>query len=80
MYFFFATFMLISIPYVYFLVPETKGIPLEDVNALFRKGLKPRHAHPVVLAEIRQRHEQEVSGHFAEDLKTTREHSVAENV
>lgn len=56
-YFFFASFMLISIPYVFFLVPETKGIPLEDINSLFRKGLRPWKAHPVVLAEIRQRHE-----------------------
>ena len=56
--------MLISIPYVYMLVPETKGIPLEDINSLFRKGLRPWNAHPVVLAEIRARHEAEVNTHF----------------
>ena len=47
--------MLISIPYVFFLLPETRGIPLEDVDDLFRKGLKPWRAHSVVLAEIKRR-------------------------
>jgi hypothetical protein len=47
--------MIISIPYVFFLLPETRGIPLEDVDDLFRKGLKPWRAHSVVLAEIKRR-------------------------
>jgi hypothetical protein len=63
--------MLLSVPYVYFLVPETKGIPLEDVNSLFRKGLRPWKAHPVVLAEIRQRHEVEVHN-ISEDADVKR--------
>jgi hypothetical protein len=48
--------MILAIPYVYFLLPETKGIPLEDTNSLFRKGLRPWKAHAVVLAEIREAH------------------------
>jgi hypothetical protein len=71
--------MLISIPYVYMLVPETKGIPLEDVNSLFRKGLRPWKAHPVVLAEIRARHEAEVNTHFG-DTKTDPEVIESERV
>ena len=30
-YFFFATMMILSIPFVFFLIPETKGIPLESM-------------------------------------------------
>ena len=48
--------MILAIPYVYFLLPETKGIPLEDTNSLFRKGLKPWRAHAVILSEIREAH------------------------
>jgi hypothetical protein len=38
-YMFFACLMLLSIPYVYFLIPETKGIPLERMDELFE--IKP---------------------------------------
>lgn len=34
-FFFFASMALISIPWVYFLLPETKGIPLENMEELF---------------------------------------------
>lgn len=34
--------MLISIPYVYFLLPETKGIPLDKMDRLF--DMRPRHS------------------------------------
>lgn len=34
-YYFFASMMLLSIPFVYFLIPETKGIPLESMDRLF---------------------------------------------
>ena len=71
--------MLILIPYVYMLVPETKGIPLEDVNSLFRKGLRPWKAHPVVLAEIRARHEADINTHF-NDSKADTELSQSERV
>ncbi|KAK6222906.1 hypothetical protein LQW54_000716 [Pestalotiopsis sp. IQ-011] len=38
-YFLFATFMTIGIPWVYFCVPETKGLTLEDMDHLFGSGL-----------------------------------------
>jgi hypothetical protein len=52
-YMFFACLMLLSIPYVYFLIPETKGIPLEKMDELFE--IKPTYkAHKI----IRQRLEE----------------------
>ncbi|BGP51853.1 hypothetical protein JCM10450v2_007809 [Rhodotorula kratochvilovae] len=49
---FFALMMALSIPYVYFLLPETKSVPREEVDRLFRSGLTPRHANRVVLTEL----------------------------
>ncbi|KAL2890428.1 Quinate permease [Ceratocystis lukuohia] len=50
-YFFFASLMLISIVFVYFLVPETKSIPLEKMDRLFE--IKPvRHANRTIMEEL----------------------------
>lgn len=49
---FFASLMICSIVFVWFLVPETKGIPLESMDRLFSKELKARHAHKIVMAEL----------------------------
>ncbi|KAF9889746.1 hypothetical protein FE257_007052 [Aspergillus nanangensis] len=52
-YFFFASLMILSIIFVFFLVPETKGIPLESMDGLFEH--KPIwHAHAKVLAKLRE--------------------------
>jgi len=62
--------MILSVPFVYFLVPETKGIPLEDMNRLF--SVQPVwKAHATVLAEVREhdeefRHDAEGAGLSAE--------------
>ena len=46
--------MICSIPFVYFLVPETKGIPLESMDRLFQ--IKPvSRAHRTVHEEDAQR-------------------------
>lgn len=45
--------MLCAAVFVYFLVPETKGIPLEAMDRLFSKDHAARHAHKIVLAELR---------------------------
>jgi Sugar (and other) transporter len=50
-YMFFASLMICSAIFVFFLVPETKGIPLEKMDRLFAKGLPARRAHKTVLAE-----------------------------
>nr|POF03908.1 quinate permease [Quercus suber] len=49
-YYFFASMMLLSIPFVYFLIPETKGIPLESMDRLF--AVKPcSKANKIIHAE-----------------------------
>ena len=52
-YFFFASLMLCSIVFVWFLIPETKGIPLESMDRLFASSLKARQAHGIIMTEIR---------------------------
>ena len=52
-YFFFAAMMILSIPFVYFLIPETKGIPLEAMDRLFAPNIPARNAHKIILAELK---------------------------
>lgn len=65
-YFFFASLMLCSIVFVYFLIPETKGVPLESMDQLFE--IKPiRNAHAQIIAKLREdeenfRHDIQESG------------------
>ncbi|CAK7232324.1 hypothetical protein SCUCBS95973_008221 [Sporothrix curviconia] len=50
-YFFFAALMICSSVFVFFLVPETKAIPLEQMDRLF--ATKPiRGAHGIVMEEL----------------------------
>ena len=51
-YFFFASLMIFSVIFVWFLLPETKGVPLEAMDRLFSKDLTPRNAHKTVMAEL----------------------------
>jgi hypothetical protein len=68
-YLFFATLMIISAPYVYFLVPETKGVPLEDMDKLFGKDVKPWTAHKKIMHDVRQRNGMDQSdGESGEEL------------
>src|SRR5690606_29944038 len=55
-YFFFASLMILAVIFVYFLIPETKGVPLESMDDLFE--VKPiRKAHGVLVARIREEEE-----------------------
>ena len=76
-YMFFASMMLCAAVFVYFLVPETKGIPLEAMDRLFSKDFPARRAHKTVLSQIRLE-EQEFRRHSVggekEDIE---EHEVA---
>jgi len=50
-YFFFSSLMVLAIGFVWFCIPETKGVPLESMDRLF--AIKPvRRAHAVVMAEL----------------------------
>ncbi|KAJ7066773.1 general substrate transporter [Mycena belliarum] len=53
-YIFFATLMVISIPFVYFILPETKQVPLERMEELFEPGMKPWKAHAIVMARVHE--------------------------
>ena len=52
-YMFFATLMICAAVYVFFLVAETKGIPLEAMDSLFSRTVPARRAHKTVLSELR---------------------------
>ena len=48
--------MILSIPFVFFLIPETKGIPLESMDRLF--AVRPiRKAHATIHAEDAEKEE-----------------------
>jgi sugar porter (SP) family MFS transporter len=51
---FFAALMLCSIVFVFFLIPETKGVPLEAMDRLFAKEAgPPRKAHKYIMLELK---------------------------
>ncbi|KAF2263789.1 general substrate transporter [Lojkania enalia] len=82
-YFFFASLMIISVPFVFFLIPETKGIPLEHMDSLF--DIKPVYkSHGVMLQRLREqeeefRHDAEGAGLTVEKTKNEQMEQV-ENV
>ncbi|KAF2644703.1 general substrate transporter [Massarina eburnea CBS 473.64] len=51
-YFFFASLMILSIPFVYFLIPETKLVPLEHMDELFAYK-DVRKAHGDMMEKLR---------------------------
>ena len=51
-YLFFATMQVLSIPYIVFLLPETRNIPLEEMDRLFAQK-NVWTANKVVMAELR---------------------------
>lgn len=53
-YLFFASLMIWGAAFVFFLIPETKNVPLEAVDRLFDRNLPARKAHAVVWAELEQ--------------------------
>lgn len=56
-YFFFASLMLLSIIFVWFLLPETKSIPLEAMDRLF--ATKPvRRANAIVMEDLHRAEEE----------------------
>jgi len=80
-YFFFASLMILSIPFVFFLIPETKGIPLEAMDRLF--AVKPTYkAHSTLREELRIQDEEfrhDADGAGLSVAKTRLEHNHVEN-
>lgn len=60
-YFFFASLAVLSVPFVYFCIPETKGIALEDMDKLF--DLPAWRAHDSVLLGARREAEHVMHDH-----------------
>jgi hypothetical protein len=59
-YMFFASLMLLSIPFVFFLIPETKGIPLERMDDLF--DMKPAfRAHGILLDLMKEQEDENMT-------------------
>ncbi|CZR56424.1 probable plastidic glucose transporter 4 [Phialocephala subalpina] len=56
-YFFFASLLICSTIFVYFLIPETKNIPLEGIDRLFDRRLKASQAHAIVWRELSEEEE-----------------------
>ncbi|KAL7004767.1 hypothetical protein EMMF5_005682 [Cystobasidiomycetes sp. EMM_F5] len=54
-YIFFASMMVLSIPFVFFLVPETKNIPIEAMNDLWTGPHKVWRANSAVMASLRSK-------------------------
>lgn len=52
-YFFFASLAAISIPFVFFFIPETKGVALEDMDKLFNSKVPTWKAHSILMEETR---------------------------
>ena len=56
-YFFFASLMIISVVFVFFCIPETKSVPLETMDRLFK--VKPVwRANKVIMEELRAQEEE----------------------
>ena len=76
-YMFFASMMLCAAVFVFFLVPETKGIPLEAMDRLFSKEYPARRAHKIVLGQMRME-DQEFRRHsFAGEKEAIEEREIA---
>lgn len=52
---FFGSALLLSITIFYFLYPETRNIPIDDIDLLFAPGVKPWKAHARAVTIIRDR-------------------------
>ena len=79
-YFFFASLMILSIPFVFFLIPETKSLQLESMDRLFE--VKPVwRANEIMMKELKEqeeafRHDAESANLSFEKPKEDRSDSV----
>ncbi|KAF8997709.1 quinate permease [Cyathus striatus] len=66
-YLFFASLMILSIFYVFFIIPETKKVPLERMEELFASGLRPWKAHGIVIRRVKENEEKHESASADKD-------------
>jgi len=67
-YMFFAILMILSIPFVFFLIPETKGVPLEKMDELFE--IKPAYKAHKVMTQRLSEVDHDIMDYGAEKTKT----------
>ncbi|CAL3970237.1 unnamed protein product [Diplocarpon coronariae] len=77
-YFFFASLMICSAIFVYFLLPETKNIPLEGIDRLFDRKLRATDAHAIVWSELQ--HEEALRAGIAGGELAKRDEGSVEQV
>lgn len=70
-YFFFAALAVCTIPFIFFCLPETKGIALEDMDRLFSPDLPAWRANKVVMSEVQHETEEIFQENHEEGLFTT---------
>jgi magnesium-transporting ATPase (P-type) len=76
-YIFFASLMILSIFFVFFCIPETKGVPLEAMDKLF--ATKPiRKANRIVMEDLRLQEEE--FRHNADGVDLREEKAKAEQI
>lgn len=69
-YLLFASLMVVSIPIVWLLIPETSGIPLESMDELF--SLPARYAHKTVTDRLKAEHDDSVPTRASDDVKVAK--------
>ena len=77
-YIFFGAMQILAIFYVLFLLPDTKGVPLEFMDQLFDYK-RPITAHGRVMKQVEQEHAAYESGEPRSYLKPSGEHNLFEN-
>ncbi|MCJ1324333.1 hypothetical protein MMC10_000995 [Thelotrema lepadinum] len=76
-YMFFATMMILSIPFVFFLIPDTKSVPLEAMDRLFE--VRPVwRANKLVLSELQN--EEEIFRRDTDGVELTAEKTKLEHI
>jgi hypothetical protein len=69
-YFFFAAMQVLSIPYIVMLLPETRHIPLEEMDRLFAQK-NVWNANKIVMAELMREHALQTGTNGPSYLKPT---------
>ena len=75
----YGVFMFCSCVFVFFLMPETKGVPLEAMDRLFQYK-PPRRAHKAILHELRLEEEDFRRNSVAGEIQITKKSEKGEHL